>query len=221
MQDAMSKYRIAKYYAVRRGWFRGVFLHQPTAERATRNHPDPKMQRFFNRSSADKYVYGRRVDEAPRLIVYTDGSYRHRYDSAGYGVFFGDDDDRNTGGTMAGTCLSSQKAECYAAVVALLLTAGDVEVRTDSLQLVLRATVKYSHPYNAESSMYKAIRALSKNRTVLWTYVKSHAGYYGNEHADTLARRGSMVRRVTYKGLHGVMTYRDVLCSGMDRHSFV
>ena len=205
------------YYAVRRGWFRGVFLHQKTALRATMNYPDSRMQEFFNRNSADRYVYARRIDERPRLVVYTDGSYRHRHDSAGYGVFFGADDDRNTGGTMDGSRLSSQKAETYAAIVALLMTTGPIEIRTDSLQLVYRATVKHTSSYSSDFDLYEAIRSLSKNRSILWTYIKSHAGYIGNEHADTLARQGSMIHAIPYRRLKG-MTYKDVLCSSFDTY---
>ena len=203
------------YYAVRRGWFRGVFLHKKIAHLAVRSFPGAKMQEFFSRSNADKYVYARRIDEPVRLVVYTDGSYRHRYNNAGYGVFFGADDNRNTGGTLRGSYLSSQRAETYAAIVALLMTKDDVEIRTDSLELVYGATVRPTCVHNPDHSLYIAIKLLSKNRRVLWTYVKSHAGYYGNEKADTLARQGSMVRISSHTRLKG-MTYKDVLCLSFD-----
>jgi ribonuclease HI len=187
------------YYAVRHGWFRGVFRHRNIALRATEHHPNPKMQTFFSRVYADAYVYYRE-NNIQRSVVYTDGSYRKRHNTAGYGVFFGSGDRRNIGGRVQLSCvLTSQYAEAYAVLAALLLTVGPVEIRTDSLQLVYKVT----RPRAATDPMTRCIQHLSQNRCVIWTYIPAHAGYVGNEHADDLARAGSIpfwtLNRKTYK----------------------
>lgn len=191
------------YYAVRQGWFRGVFVDKKIASRATTGHPNPKMQEFFSRYMADGYVY--QHNEAP-LVVYTDGSYRHKYRRAGYGVFFGSCDQRNTFGSVP-RCqrLTSQTAEAYAALIALGTTSGDVEIRTDCLQLVYCATAR-CHKY---TPLHRAIRLLSHKRRVVWTYIKAHAGYHGNENADILAKCGS--HPVCYGLPYQDRTYRDAV----------
>ena len=174
------------YYAVRHGWFRGVFINKNTALRAVANHPNPKMQEFFSRQIADEYVY--RAAPA-RRVAYTDGSYRRRSDSAGFGVFFCDR--KCMSGVVPVLNPTSQKAEAYAALVALCATDGDIEIRTDSIELVFHLTMRFRRNH-----LYQAIDQQTKGRTVIWTYVKAHHGYFGNECADELARCGHDRARV-------------------------
>lgn len=196
------------YYAVRQGWFRGVFLDKRIAVRATKGHPNPKTQDFFSRDVADKYVYN--DNKHDHLVVYTDGSYRNKYHTSGFGVFFGRKDDRNVYGPMPRTYKqTSQKAEAYAALIALCITTGDIEIRTDSLQLVYCAIATR---YKKMPSLYATIRALSKHRNVIWTYIKAHAGYYGNENADKLAKNGSLPHKFRYRSDE---TYRDVVLTDL------
>ena len=195
----MAKRKRRLYYAVRHGWFRGVFRHRSIALRATKHHPNPKLQTFFHRSYADEYVYYREKN-VQRNIVYTDGSYRRRHKTAGYGVYFGSGDQRNQSGRVRLPCsLTSQYAEAYAVIAALLLTKGPLEVRTDSLQLVYKVT-RRGEPCDG---MTRCIQQLSRGRLIIWTYIPAHAGYTGNEYADGLARCGSVpfwtVNQKTYK----------------------
>lgn len=204
----MSSYKRQRrryYYAVRHGWFRGVFRHRSIALRAIYQHPNPKMQEFFNRRYADDYVYHRPVLD-DRCVVYTDGSYRMRHDSAGYGVYFGDFDRRNRSGSIASTTahpMTSQHAEAYAALVALLITKGPLEIRTDSLQLVYKVTLTRARNCG---KLYDYIKQLARNRDIIWTYVPAHSGYDGNTDADELARTGS----IPFWATTG-KTYRDAL----------
>lgn len=188
------------FYAVRQGWFRGVFLDKQIALQATRNHPHPKMQEFFDQKIADNYVYN---IQRNTQIAYTDGSYRYRTRKAGYGVCLMNSPCSRLTGTVPLKNPTSQKAEAYAAFVALCLTKGDLEIRTDSLQLLYYSTVRMHN-----NKLYNAIAYVSAGRNITWTYVRGHNGHYGNECADELARRGSAsTRNVVYQ----YRTYRDAL----------
>lgn len=192
------------FYAVRKGWFRGVFVCRSTAMRAVRFHPDPKIQEFFSRRMADNYVYRNKG-----LIAYTDGSFQSEKCIAGFGVWV------NNGIEQFGMVPirkpTSQLAEAYAAFIALLLTDGDIEIRTDSLQLVYFITSRFYR-----GSLHRAISDLCDGRIVTWTYIKAHNGYAGNEHADWLAKRGC--NTTPMMSLANGRTYLEVLM-GLNRNT--
>lgn len=182
------------FYAVRQGFFRGVFTNKHTAMKAIRGHKNPKIQEFFNRKIAETYVYDRPTQHC---VVYTDGSYRNRKAAGGYGVFFGMRDKRNLAGRLVQSrFVNSQRAEVVAACVALLVTRGKLEIRTDSLHLIHRATI---YPYYKGKNMdaYEILQRLCRNRPVVWTYVKAHSDNFGNDNADVLARFGCRSRKKT------------------------
>lgn len=182
------------FHAVKQGWFRGVFLSQRNALIAICGHPSAKYQQFFNWSMATEYVgskdedreYGDDGDaDGPHQVVFTDGSYRYKTKRAGYGVYFGENDARNSSGYLP-TAQCSLNAEGAAVMVALMKSSGSLEIRTDCLHLILRATVcKPGNP------LFRRIRKLALNRNIIWTYVPAHCGIRGNEAADFLARWGS------------------------------
>lgn len=176
------------YFAVRKGWFRGVFTDKRIVHKAIYGYQNPKYQEFFSRHMARKYVYERK---SCHPIVYTDGSFRHRGKKAGYGVFFGCRDKRNLAGSLA-ACgkLNSQRAEAVAACVALLVTKGQIEIRTDSLHLIYRATI-FPYYHNSNLDIYQALHRMCNRRHVIWTYVKAHSDDFGNTNADVLAKYGS------------------------------
>ena len=177
------------FHAVKQGWFRGVFMSQKTALIAICGHPSAKYQQFFNRMMADQYVYSGDTNAGSGAcclpIVFTDGSFRYKTKRAGYGIYFGENDIRNTSGYLpAVQC--SLNAEGAAVMVALMKSRGDLEIRTDCIHLILRVTVR--KPGNP---LFKRIRKLAQNRLIIWTYVPAHCGVYGNDAADALARWGS------------------------------
>lgn len=177
------------FHAVKEGWFRGVFTSPKTALIAICGHPSAKYQQFFDRMVAYQYTYGHvgGVDESTRAspVVFTDGSFRYKTKRAGYGVYFGENDTRNTSGYLP-TVRCSLNAEGAAAMVALMKSTGDLEIRTDCIHLILRVTIR-----RPGSPLFRRIRKLAQNRAITWTYVPAHRGVIGNEAADALARWGS------------------------------
>lgn len=181
------------FYAVKRGWFCGVFTNQKIANKAVRGYVNPMHQEFFNRQIAERYVYERNTRHC---IVYTDGSYKYNNQKAGYGVFFGCRDKRNlAGGLSKSLNPNSQRAEAVAACVALMVTTGKIEIRTDSLHLIYRATIS---PYyrGTNTDIYQVLHRLCNQRKVIWTYVKAHNGDFGNENADVLAKYGARSKNI-------------------------
>lgn len=176
------------FYAVRIGWFRGVFTSKKVAQKAIEGYVNPRYQQFFSRKVAENYVYERKNDHC---IVYTDGSFKYKNKRAGYGVFFGCRDKRNlAGGLSKSKNPNSQRAEAVAACVALLVTTGKLEIRTDSLHLIYRATI---NPYysGTNTDIYKSLHQQCNQRRIIWTYVKAHNGDFGNDNADVLAKYGA------------------------------
>lgn len=179
------------FHAVRRGWFHGIFLSRKTALLAIDGYKNPKYQQFFKRKSATEYVFGTCAECTPGYpIVHTDGSYRYNTKRAGFGVYFGEHDHRNSSGFLPGV-RGSLNAEAVAATIALLRSQGDLEIRTDCLHLILMVVVHSNAFLAPHRSLFQLIRHLSTGRRIKWTHVPAHKGIAGNEAADALARWGS------------------------------
>lgn len=177
------------FYAVKEGWFRGVFLSAKVARMAVYGFPGGgDQQTFRSQLFAHEYVYGgyRYYGPAAIPVVYTDGSYRYKTKRAGYGVFFGVADPRNGSGYLPAV-RNSLNAEGVAAAIALLSTKGPLEIRTDCIHMILLVTIFKT----ALNALFRFIRSLARHRHIIWTYTPAHSGVVGNEAADSLARWGS------------------------------
>ncbi|ESZ95707.1 hypothetical protein SBOR_3927 [Sclerotinia borealis F-4128] len=153
---------------------------------------------------------------ADTVKVWTDGSSRGNGKVgavAGYGVFFGDGDERNISAPLEGNPQTNQRAELTAALRALETVPLDkhIEIVTDSNYTINCATVWYKgwEKKGWKTSTGKEVmnldlimkirkrideRTSNKVQTNL-TWVKGHDQNPGNVAADRLAVRGAMGSR--------------------------
>lgn len=144
------------------------------------------------------------------MVVYTDGSCigNGRDDAfAGIGVFFGDGDPRNICERLEGKP-TNNRAELMAAIRPLEIVPPNVhlEIRTDS-KYVIKGVKEWSIGWRRNGwvtksgepvlnvDLFKQILSLCESRSapVTWTYVPGHSGEHGNEMANALAQRASIL----------------------------
>ncbi|KAB8292302.1 hypothetical protein EYC80_008044 [Monilinia laxa] len=150
------------------------------------------------------------------IRVWTDGSSRGNGKAgavAGYGVFFGDGDERNISARLEGKPQTNQRAELTAALRALEIVPLDkhIEIITDSNYTINCATLWYkSWEKNGwktstgkdvmNEDLVKSIRERIESRKANgvqtnMTWVKGHDQNPGNVAADMLAVKGAMQSR--------------------------
>ena len=136
------------------------------------------------------------------MVVYTDGACSFNDTTnpasrAGCGVWFGDNDIRNISTHLPGLKQTNQRAELYAAILALEVLPKDkpVEIRSDS-----KYTIKLAmRTYNAHDNIdlvQQLLTLIEQHQSCLWTYVPGHStindyNKRGNDGADQLARAGA------------------------------
>lgn len=176
--------------------------------RALWEEDDEELQEFV------KYCLGYLCAKSSELVIYTDGSCERngqKKSKAGYGVYFGEDDERNSSGKVEGA-QTNIRAEMTAAIMAMRAVLEHVEderivIATDS-EFVVKGMTQWmekwkendwkksddSPPKNLE--LWKELDKLSrkikkKSQKIEWRWVKGHDGNPGNEAADKLARDGA------------------------------
>ncbi|QSZ32785.1 hypothetical protein DSL72_002364 [Monilinia vaccinii-corymbosi] len=148
--------------------------------------------------------------------VWTDGSSRGNGKAgavAGYGVFFGDGDERNISARLEGDRQTNQRAELTAALRALEIVSIDehLEIITDSSYTINCATTWYkgwekrgwktsTGKEVVNIDLVKKIRERIDERTANgvqtnMTWIKGHDENPGNVAADMLAVKGAMASR--------------------------
>ncbi|KAJ8454688.1 hypothetical protein ONZ51_g12889 [Trametes cubensis] len=120
---------------------------------------------------------------------------------AGSGVWFGDDDPRNTAGRVPGQNQSNQTAEIYAVELAHrsvppfaplhIVTDSEYVVKGLTRRLLEWEKMGWIGVQNAQEM--KEVAALLRTRSAPTTFrwVKGHDGIKGNEEADKLAKEGA------------------------------
>ncbi|KAI8612903.1 ribonuclease H-like domain-containing protein [Chytriomyces sp. MP71] len=146
------------------------------------------------------------------IDIYTDGACSgNGFNGArgGIGVFFGPNDPRNISEPLPGDVQTNNRAEILAAVRALQAApANSIRLYTDSMYVCngITSWIKNWKKNNWRTSAGKdvlnkdlwqdldevlAIRKREGKGDVVFTYIKAHAGQYGNEQADCLAVQGA------------------------------
>jgi len=144
------------------------------------------------------------------LEIYTDGACKSNGkigSKAGYGVYFGEGDDRNVSKKLKGAIQSNNRAELMGVIEALILL-NSIEraiIYTDSqyVQKGLESWISNWKKRNWKTStgtdvlnqdLWKLLdKEKAKKPLAQVKYVKGHAGIKGNEEADKLAVAGSLL----------------------------
>ena len=140
----------------------------------------------------------------PQITIYTDGSCTDNGKAtahAGSGIWYGDNDPRNTSVRVPYTHQSNQTGELYAVLHALQTNPPDqaILIKTDSMYVVQGLT-KNTENWENQGWMHAKHANLFKNITA-WirhcsnstkiTWVKGHNGTHGDEEADKLVGEGA------------------------------
>jgi len=140
----------------------------------------------------------------PPITIYTDGSCTNNGETnatAGSGIWYDDNDPRNTSFRVPGPDQSNQTGELYAILHALKTNPPDqaITIRTDSMYAIQGLTKNLEKwedqgwMYVKHATLFKAITAWTRYRsnTTELTWVKGHSGIRGNDEGDKLANEGA------------------------------
>ena len=138
------------------------------------------------------------------LTIYTDGACSGNPGPGGWGalLLFGDVEKEIFGGESDTT---NNRMELTAAIKALQAIkpgySGSITLWTDSTY-VMKGITEWIHGWKKRGwkksdkkpvvnvDLWKELDAVNAKHTVIWKWVKGHAGHEGNERADELAGRG-------------------------------
>jgi ribonuclease HI len=213
----MGKYKPG-YYAVLVGRKKGIYQTWEECKTQVCKFPNAKYKKFYDLKQAQNYVEGKKETieiDIRKCQVWTDGS---SFDNgskdarAGIGVYWGFKDKRNLSERLPGKEQTNNRAEIYA-VIRALETCEDkknrLEIMTDSKYVInaMNEWVKkwekngwltYRKEPVKNNDLFKILKRLIDNRigTVNFVHVKGHAGNYGNEQADRLAKEGSIKEKI-------------------------
>jgi ribonuclease HI len=202
------------FYAVKKGRVPGIYLTWNECEKQVVGFSGAQYKKFLTEDHAKQFIDGSvPVVAKPNSgiqVVYTDGACENNQKSktggavGGVGVYFGKGDSRNIAEPLIGP-QTNNRAELTAAVRALEVTTGPIEIRTDS-QYLIQGMTSWIHSWGAfdpatggfvwyktkeNMDIWTHLFLLARNRQIVWTHVRGHTGEAGNEAADSLARLGA------------------------------
>lgn len=215
-----------KYYVVISGRIPGIYKTWKECQEQTHKFSGARFKSFTSKEDAEAYFnQGQpskkrkrdsddaeddqpsqkrlKTDQSNTMVIYTDGACRNNGTpnaKAGYGVFFGDDDARNTFGRLEGREQTNNRAELTAIIKALecLDKSVCVLIKTDS-NYSIDAVEKYTFVKNKSKlknadlieQLYKLVHSFATPVTL--EHVDAHCGIYGNERADELSNRALLL----------------------------
>ena len=121
--------------------------------------------------------------------VYTDGACR-LHEISSYGVFFGENDQRNTSGRVPGDKHTAPYAELYAVHMALQRSRGAIKIVTDSeyvFRLLRCPPSKPTHAAAPNEELRKIVKEAFDARKCFVERIPGHSGNEGNAVADAMA----------------------------------
>jgi ribonuclease HI len=158
------------------------------------------------------------------IIIYTDGSSRGNPGPGGWGsIIITDDTVTELGGREAMT--TNNRMELTAAVEALrqVPSGSQVTLYTDS-QYVTKGMSEWIHGWQAKGwktvqkkpvlnrELWEELLNVSKNKEILWKFVRGHADTAGNVRCDEIATRlADGENMALYKGAREKYTYPEIL----------
>lgn len=216
-----------KFYAVKNGRDGAHVVYEDWTQTltATRKQKGCSFKSFATAEDAVAWFAGAtptfvKPEVAPAVVqddsaAYSDGGAEWGgtpHAVAGCGVYFGADDARNVSMRLPGPVQTNNRAELFAALVAVLSMPADADrtVYTDSMYTI-RAVTEWCPRWLADATMPPRERsenwdlihvlhtALQDRPRVSLKHVKGHNGTHGNEEADRLATQaiqGSKKRRL-------------------------
>ncbi len=192
-----------------------VHRHQRTFAIPAQPFYKKKQQQQKKKPSSASAHVDLPVTTTEQVVIFTDGSARGNGKSharAGYGIYFGEDEDsRNVAARVPEELVqTNQIAELLAATVALELCAAAEEKRkviiiTDSMYVIngITSWILGWKRNQWKTSQGKDVlhqlvwqrldRAQQQMTNIQYIHVRGHQGVEGNEAADKLAVRGSMM----------------------------
>jgi ribonuclease HI len=215
------------YYVVASGRTTGIFSSSTECDAQVCGVPNALSKSFKNLDEAKLFYDMNKSRQSlfnhvqqPNLFsdensvtVYTDGSFFEGDEETpahgGIGIWFGDNDSRNTSEKFKGNNPTSSKMELFAIIRALEIipdSISTVKIFTDCMYAIIYLTIpkdrleirrRYVLRANKHRSsgcepfIEEAKKLISLRKKVIFKHVRAHSGIYGNHQADSLAKNGS------------------------------
>jgi ribonuclease HI len=173
--------------------------------------PNEKLPHFALRKSIVEVS-----DTSTEYVVYTDGSKSNARVGAAFYVFRGDLIVRKAKYKLANHC-SVFQSELFAILKAITYVNKtfnnylSITICIDSLS-VIRALEDCNSDTHLIQLIYNEIRiAETNNIKIYFNWVRAHAGNYGNELADTLAKEGAITSKLRLRSNAGLLCQKSCL----------
>jgi len=205
------------YYAVANGRELGIFLNWADCCNSVKGYKHAVYKKFDTQEEAEHFIQTHNEtkkhndDFTADYYVYTDGACSNNGKanaSAGIGIYFGIDDNRNTSKRIEGkqtnnTAELSAIIEAYSIIENDILNGKKITIVSDS-EYAIKCVSSYGEKcckknWNIDipnKELVKTVYKLYKDKpNVQFMYIKAHTGYtdihsIGNDNADKLANIG-------------------------------
>lgn len=198
------------YYAVKKGWTRGIYQYESDFLRQIKNFKNPYYKICKTYEEAEEFIHNNRKDnyisthtEPNEVKAFVDGSYNYKKNIYGSGIVMFVDNHKYTR-SITGCCTEWEelkniagelKAAMWAIKKAISLGKTKITLYYDFVGIEKFAREK-NHP-NANIRKYqKVIEDSQKHIDIHFVYIKCHSGNRYNTEADKLAKLASAIPRI-------------------------